>query len=66
MFEAVSRAMLQWLSTFHSGVLRWKGHERTTLAEHRQILDAIAAHDPEAAATAMRDHLHPCGLFHPA
>jgi GntR family transcriptional regulator, sialic acid-inducible nan operon repressor len=56
-FEAVSRAMLQWLSTFHSGSLRWKGHERTTLAEHRQILDAIAAHDPDAAATAMRDHL---------
>lgn len=56
-FEAVSRAMLNWLSRFHSGLLHWKGKERVTLAEHEQILKAIAAHDAEAAATLMREHL---------
>jgi len=56
-FEAVSRAMLQWLSRFHSGVLRWKGHESTTLEEHQQVLDCIAAGDIEGAAEAMRHHL---------
>jgi DNA-binding FadR family transcriptional regulator len=56
-FAAVSAAMLQWLSRFHSGVLRWKGHENETLEEHAQVLDAIAAHDPAAAAEAMRTHL---------
>jgi DNA-binding FadR family transcriptional regulator len=56
-FEAVSRATLQWLSQYHSGVLRWKGHESITLEEHKQVLDCIAARDAEGAATAMRNHL---------
>ena len=56
-FEAVSRATLQWLSQYHSGVLRWKGHENITLEEHQQVLDCVAARDPEGAATAMRNHL---------
>jgi GntR family transcriptional regulator, sialic acid-inducible nan operon repressor len=56
-FEAASRAMLRWLSRFHSGVLRWQGKERRTLAEHEEILEAIAAHDAERAAEAMRSHL---------
>lgn len=30
----------------------------STLAEHEQIHDAIAAHDPDAAEDAMRRHLH--------
>jgi len=56
-YESVSRAMLQWLRQYHSGVLRWKGHESITLEEHQQVLDCIAARDPEGAATAMRNHL---------
>jgi DNA-binding FadR family transcriptional regulator len=55
--EAVSRAMLHWLSMFHASLLLWKGHERMTLEEHRIILDAIIAHDESAAAAAMRMHL---------
>ncbi len=55
--EAVSRALLQWLSTFHAGLLHWKGHEHITLEEHRLILDAIAARDEAAAVSAMRAHL---------
>jgi DNA-binding GntR family transcriptional regulator len=33
------------------------GAGRTTLAEHRRILDALARRDPEAARQTMRDHL---------
>ena len=62
--EAVSRAMLQWLSTFHASLLLWKGHETLTLEEHRFILDAIIAHDENGAAEAMRMHLQRSrGLF---
>ena len=56
-FEAVSHAMLQWLSQYHSGALLWKGHESITLEEHQQVLDCIAVRDSEGAATAMRNHL---------
>ena len=62
--EACSAAMLQWLSRFHSRVLRWKGRERQTLAEHREILDAVAAHDPGRAAEAMRAHLRRTRSFY--
>ncbi len=55
--EAVSRAMLHWLSMFHASLLLWKGHETVTLEEHRIILDAIMAHDENGAAEAMRMHL---------
>jgi DNA-binding GntR family transcriptional regulator len=33
------------------------GRAANSLAEHRAIIDAIAAHDPDAAETAMRTHL---------
>jgi DNA-binding FadR family transcriptional regulator len=62
--EAVSRAMLHWLSMFHASLLLWKGHESVTLEEHRLILDAIIAHDEDGAADAMRVHLQRSrGLF---
>jgi DNA-binding FadR family transcriptional regulator len=62
--EAVSRAMLHWLSMFHASLLLWKGHETVTLEEHRIILDAIIAHDQDRAADAMRMHLlRSRGLF---
>jgi len=62
--EAVSRAMLHWLSMFHASLLLWKGHETVTLEEHRMILDAIIAHDEQGAADAMRMHLQRSrGLF---
>lgn len=56
-FEAVGRAMLQWLSQYHPGILRWHGHEQVTLEEHRRVLECIAAHDADGAAHAMRSHL---------
>jgi DNA-binding FadR family transcriptional regulator len=62
--EAVSRAMLHWLSMFHASLLLWKGHETVTLDEHRLILAAIGAHDEDRAAETMRMHLQRSrGLF---
>lgn len=59
--------MLQWLSRFHAGLLHWQKHEHITIAEHRGILDAIAAHDAEQATARMRDHLRrTAGVYAPA
>jgi DNA-binding GntR family transcriptional regulator len=33
------------------------GHNESTIAEHQAVFDAIADHDPERAAKAMRQHL---------
>jgi DNA-binding FadR family transcriptional regulator len=56
-FEAVSEAMLGWLRQYHTEVLIWSGKENRTLAEHREILGHIEAHDAEAADAAMTRHL---------
>ena len=56
-FEATSQAMLGWLARFHAKTLHWEGNELTTLTEHAEILRAIEAHDPDAAAQRMTDHL---------
>ena len=56
-FEATSEAMLKWLKHYHTAVLLWSGNETTTLSEHEVILEAIAAHDPDAAEHAMVAHL---------
>jgi len=47
-------------SQLEQGLLKvgaWPGGPETALIEHRRILDAIRSRDPEAAVTAMRDHL---------
>jgi len=56
-FEAVSRAMLHWLSRYHGGLLHWQGHEDVTLDEHQQVLDRITQRDAAGAVEAMRVHL---------
>ena len=54
---AVSQAMFEWLEEFHVELVRAPGAERLTLEEHSAIFEAIAARDPQAAATAMERHL---------
>jgi DNA-binding FadR family transcriptional regulator len=54
---AVGESMLNWLATFHTGLLRVRGAEQLTLDEHAAILDRIAANDPQGAADAMTRHL---------
>lgn len=56
-FVAVTEAMLGWLAEYHVGLLRKVGREHQTIAEHRRIVDRIAAHDIDGAAAAMHAHL---------
>jgi GntR family transcriptional regulator, sialic acid-inducible nan operon repressor len=68
-FSAVSEALLQWLFGSTPRLLRVPGTEALTLAEHGEILRAITAHDPDAAAFALRMHLtrtHPLYNHAPA
>jgi DNA-binding FadR family transcriptional regulator len=56
-FEAVSRAMLEWLERFYVDLVRAPGREPVGLAEHMRIFNAVAKHDADAAARAMTAHL---------
>lgn len=55
--EAVSHSMLGWLKQYHTELLIWSGRENVTLVEHRELLDALAARDPQAAEAALVRHL---------
>jgi DNA-binding FadR family transcriptional regulator len=56
-YVAVSEAMLGWLKEYHTEMLIWTGKEKYTLAEHEEIIERIAAHDPAGAEEAMVKHL---------
>lgn len=56
-FPAIVEAIFRWGSDYYQPLVRAPGAEQLTLAEHERILDAIAAHDGEAAEHAMRAHL---------
>jgi len=56
-YAAVSQAVFQWLEEFHVELVRLPGAEQITLDEHQAIFEAVAARDPERAATAMTQHL---------
>jgi DNA-binding FadR family transcriptional regulator len=56
-FVSVSEAMLGWLKAYHTELLLWSGKENFTLAEHTEIVDAIARADADAAESAMVKHL---------
>jgi GntR family transcriptional regulator, sialic acid-inducible nan operon repressor len=56
-FISVSESMFRWLSHFHVELVRSLGEEKMTIAEHGQIVEAIANADADGAAKAMGDHL---------
>lgn len=56
-YTAVSQAMLQWAFEMFPRLLRAPGTEALTLQEHRHVLEAIEAGDPDAAAQALQTHL---------
>lgn len=56
-FPAIIDGMLSWLGEYHRSLVRVRGAESLTLAEHQRICDAIAARDPAEAERAMHDHL---------
>ncbi len=56
-FVSVSEAMLGWLKAYHVELLFWSGKETFTMAEHEQIIAAIAKGDADAAEEALVIHL---------
>lgn len=56
-YPTIVEALFRWASEYYQTMVRAPGAEELTLAEHERIVDAIAAHDPDAAAEAMRAHL---------
>jgi len=56
-FPAIVEALFGWAREYYQSLVRAPGAEELTLAEHARIVDAIAAHDSEAAAAAMHAHL---------
>jgi DNA-binding FadR family transcriptional regulator len=57
LFPAFLKAMLDWLSVFHTASVRTPGMEPVAMAEHRGIFERIRARDVEGAVAAMRSHL---------
>ncbi len=56
-YGAMIGALFGWLTDFHADLVAVPGLERLTLAEHREILEAIARGDAAGSAAAMADHL---------
>jgi GntR family transcriptional regulator, sialic acid-inducible nan operon repressor len=57
-YPAIVEALFTWAGAFYQSIVRAPGAEALTLAEHQRIIDAIAAHDEDAAVSAMTDHLN--------
>jgi DNA-binding FadR family transcriptional regulator len=56
-FEAISRALLQWLERYYVDLVLAPGREPIGFSEHQQIFECVAAHDADGAARAMTAHL---------
>lgn len=56
-YVALSEGMLNWLSSYHTHLLRWTGNESVTLFEHEAIIKSIEAHDRPKAMARMKAHL---------
>lgn len=56
-YSAVSQAMLEWLENFHADLVWNPGAEEMVFEEHEEIVERIAAHDPDGAAEKIVQHL---------
>lgn len=56
-FPAIVEAIFQWAAEDYQPLVRAPGAELLTLEEHTRLVDAIEAHDPDAAAAAVQAHL---------
>jgi DNA-binding FadR family transcriptional regulator len=62
---ALCGALFDWLAYFHMDRVRSPGLERLTVDEHRRIVDAIEAGDPDLAVGRMAEHLNRASrLYH--
>ena len=57
MLPAIHTAYSTWLAPHWSGMPRLTERNSQNYASHKAIYDAILARDPDAAETALRDHL---------
>jgi len=58
LIQAVTQAMLSWLSAYYKPVLHWQGREDTTLLEHAHIVDLMEREDSLGAQRLMCDNLN--------
>ena len=56
-FVALHVALAEWLTEQRVSTLQRRGTARKALKAHRVIFEAVVAHDPDTAETAMRQHL---------
>jgi DNA-binding FadR family transcriptional regulator len=56
-FPSIVESLFRWAGEYYRPLVRAPGAEELTLSEHQRIVDAIAAHDGDAAEQAMRAHL---------
>ena len=56
-FTALMEALVAWLTEQRLVSGKAQGAGEAAYAAHKRIFDAIAAHDPDAAARAMQEHL---------
>ncbi|MBO9679066.1 MAG: transcriptional regulator NanR [Acidovorax sp.] len=56
-FPAIVEAIFRWSSDYYEPLVRAPGAEQLTLVEHGLLVDAIEAHDGDAAEAALRAHL---------
>jgi len=56
-FPAIVEAIFQWAADDYRALVRAPGAEMLTIAEHTRLVDAIEAHDADAAEAMMRAHL---------
>ena len=56
-FPAIVEAIFRWGSDYYEPLVRAPGAEQLTLVEHALLVDAIEAHDGDAAEAALRAHL---------
>ncbi|MBY5943071.1 transcriptional regulator NanR [Halomonas sp. DP5N14-9] len=56
-YDAIHQALSEWLDDRRALALQQSGEDLAALEAHTEIVEAIAARDPEAAEAAMRRHL---------
>jgi DNA-binding FadR family transcriptional regulator len=63
-FTALHSAIAAWLFEQRSTSAHARGADRAAYRAHKRIYEAVAAHDPDAAEKAMKDHLHEVEKFY--
>jgi DNA-binding FadR family transcriptional regulator len=58
LIQAITQAMLSWLSAYYKPLLHWSGRENTTLFEHDRMVDLLEAREVSKAMKLMGDHLN--------